>query len=331
MASFVLSEIITQGILWALYGEFSLVAFIIAGLCSTIIPYVLSKYMLRQQRMIEQQNDQLRDLTQQLRRANTELGDRNAQLNAFTHTVAHDLQTPLNVLQGLSRLLEENYNNVPAKTVKKNLRVLQRTSEKMSRIVDELLALSRMERSEDVPTEVLNMGDIVAEVLDHLHLFVEEYDGKIVVSEEWPDAIGYGPWIEQVWINYISNALKHSGSSPQVELGADVRDAEARFWVRDDGPGLSADEIEQLFVPYQRLGAVRTQGQGLGLSIVRHIIERLGGRVGVESEGKNQGSTFYFTLPLAPRRSPQKPGPMFSGTVSPNSGAARRATDRAVQ
>jgi signal transduction histidine kinase len=99
-----------------------------------------------------------------------------------------------------------------------------------------------------------------------------------------------------VWVNYVSNALKYGGRPPRVELGATPQDGVVRFWVRDNGAGLTAEDQERLFTEFTRLHQVRAEGYGLGLSIVRRIIEKLGGDVGVESE-VGKGSTFYFTLP----------------------------------
>jgi signal transduction histidine kinase len=102
-----------------------------------------------------------------------------------------------------------------------------------------------------------------------------------------------------VWANYISNALKYGGKPPHIQLGADRQpDSMVRFWVRDNGAGLTLEEQERLFVPFQQLNKIHAEGHGLGLSIVRRIVERLGGKVNVESEGiPGQGSVFSFTLP----------------------------------
>jgi signal transduction histidine kinase len=105
-----------------------------------------------------------------------------------------------------------------------------------------------------------------------------------------------------VWFNYISNALKYGGERPRVELGVEVKDAAdaasnmACFWVRDDGPGIAPEDQARLFTPFERLGQARTEGHGLGLSIVQRIVKRLDGEVGVDSR-PGGGSTFYFTLP----------------------------------
>jgi signal transduction histidine kinase len=127
-------------------------------------------------------------------------------------------------------------------------------------------------------------------------------------------AVGYGPWVEEVLVNYVSNALKYGGRPdeaipPAIEFGYDLswpepgqaRDHDSagshvRFWVRDNGPGLSKEAQAGLFAEFSRMATSRVEGHGLGLSIVRRIVERLGGEAGVES-APGQGSTFWFTLP----------------------------------
>ncbi len=109
--------------------------------------------------------------------------------------------------------------------------------------------------------------------------------------------------MEEVWVNYISNGCKYGGQPPRLELGWDRPEGESavRFWVHDNGDGISPDDQPRLFVPFTRLDHVHVKGYGLGLSIVRRIVEKLGGQVGVESEGvPGRGSLFYFTLPAGP-------------------------------
>jgi signal transduction histidine kinase len=128
---------------------------------------------------------------------------------------------------------------------------------------------------------------------------VVAYEAQIIIPDIWPTALGYDPWIEQVWINYLSNALKYGGDPPEVELGyTHQTEGMICFWVRDNVEGLTPDQQAQLFTPYTRLTEIRVTGHGLGLSIVRRIVEKLNGQVGVESKGPGQGSTFTFTLPV---------------------------------
>jgi signal transduction histidine kinase len=144
------------------------------------------------------------------------------------------------------------------------------------------------------------MDQILVEANKRLAHLVGEYQPHIVWPDTWPAALGYGPWVEEVWTNYISNAIKYGGQPPRVELGATVQtDDMVRFWVRDNGPGLTPQEQARLFTLFTRLDQVRAKGHGLGLSIVRRIVEKLGGQVSVESQ-VGSGSVFSFTLPAAP-------------------------------
>jgi signal transduction histidine kinase len=145
------------------------------------------------------------------------------------------------------------------------------------------------------------MAEIVAEVQARLAYMIEEYQAEIIVPADtaWPRAWGYGPWIEEVWTNYVSNAIKYGGQPPHVELGGTVMaDGWTKFWVRDNGRGLTLEEQQELFIPFTRLSQAHIEGHGLGLSIVQRIVEKLGGTVAVESKGTpGEGSIFSFTLP----------------------------------
>jgi len=121
-----------------------------------------------------------------------------------------------------------------------------------------------------------------------------------VLPERWQDAVGYTAWIEEVWVNYIGNAVKHGKRGMTVEVGMEETQEGKmiRYWVRDNGPGIPEDRFEDLFLPFTRLAQAKIEGHGLGLSIVRRIVEKLGGEVGVKSE-VGKGSTFFFTLPAS--------------------------------
>jgi signal transduction histidine kinase len=107
--------------------------------------------------------------------------------------------------------------------------------------------------------------------------------------------------VAEVWANYLSNGCQYGGRPPRLELGADaLEDGQVRFWVRDNGDGVPPEDQARLFMPFTHMGQARAKGHGLGLPIVRRIVERLNGCVGVESVGlPGQGSLFYFTLPGA--------------------------------
>ena len=227
-----------------------------------------------------------------------ELEARNDDLEAFAHTVAHDLNTPLGVVAGFARLLKKSDGSLSDQDRMQYLDLVERNAYKMSSIVRELMLLAQVRR-EDVVARPLDMAAIVATVLQQLAPMLEEYQAEVVVPQEWPVAQGYAAWVEEIWVNYISNALKYGGEPPRVELGATMQaDGQVRFWAKDNGRGISQEDQERLFVPFTQLDQANTKGHGLGLSIVGRIVEKLQGRVGVESE-MGLGSIFSFTLPEA--------------------------------
>jgi two-component system sensor histidine kinase/response regulator len=251
-----------------------------------------------------------------------------AELDAYAHTVAHDLKNPVSSIIGLSNLLEHESDELPDEARRRFLRRIGQSGIKMHGIINELLLLASVREMQETPLQALDMARIVAQAHERLDYWIEQHQASVVLPPEhsWPVALGYGPWVEEVWVNYIGNALKYGGEPPRVELGFDASghhsprsEAERewavvggqntpptnhqppttdkiRFWVRDNGLGLSFEEQGRLFTPFERLRHTRAEGYGLGLSIVRRIIEKLGGQVGVESQA-GQGSVFFFTLP----------------------------------
>lgn len=239
-----------------------------------------------------------RDITERKQMEQT-LREQNQELDAFAHTVAHDLKNPLGGLIGYADLVADNYHNIPQEMILSIIEKIRTTSKQMNNIIDELLLLSGLRRGQ-VDLTPLDMDEVVAQALYRLNLMIERYEAKITYPDYWPLALGYSPWVEEIWANYVSNALKYGGEPPHMELGATPQDdGMIRFWVKDNGEGLTPDEQSRLFVEFVRLNEVRAEGHGLGLSIVRRIVDRLDGQVGVEST-VGAGSEFYFTLPAAP-------------------------------
>jgi signal transduction histidine kinase len=240
-----------------------------------------------------------RDLKQSeetLQQYASELQVRNEELDAFAHTVAHDLKNPLAIIISSTNGLEHYNATLEDEERQELLELIGRTAFKMNKIIDNLLLLGQV-RKVEVQGEPLDMGAVVAEARQRLAQLIEEHQAEIILPDAWPVALGYGPWVEEVWANYLSNAIKYGGQSPRVELGATAQpDGMIRFWVRDNGPGLTRDEQTRLFKSFTQRRQVRVSGHGFGLSIVRRIVEKLGGQAGVESK-VGEGSVFYFTLP----------------------------------
>ncbi len=236
-----------------------------------------------------------------LRNLHRDLRREIAELDAFAHTVAHDLKNPLNTIIGYTVVLTDLIDepDISQADIEDMAQRVVEGARKMNDIIDNLLLLSGV-RQRVVDFESLSdMSGILDDVQRRLTSLMTEGQVELVCPEQWPVALGYGPWVEEIWVNYISNAIKYGGQPPCVEVGAtEQEDDQVRFWVRDNGPGLTPEQQERLFIPFERLGQVEIEGHGLGLSIVLRIAEKLGGQVGVESE-VGQGSLFWFALPNA--------------------------------
>lgn len=240
--------------------------------------------------------ERLRETNLLLHNQATDLVVRNSDLDAFAHTVAHDLKNPLTSIIGYAEMLLDDYPLLSDDERVEFLGYIAGRGLKMRQIVDELLLMSQVS-SREVPFVPVDMGPILQEVCHRLDEIRRQRAAVVHIPNNWPLILGHTPWLEEVWANYLSNALKYGGSPPEVWLGSDVQtDGFVRFWVKDNGPGLSAGEQAHLFKPFSRLHTGQEEGHGLGLSIVRRIVEKCGGRVGVES-APGVGSTFWFTLP----------------------------------
>jgi len=224
---------------------------------------------------------------------------------SFAQNVAHDLKTPLTAILGFASMLSDSRAHIPAEKQREALQAIVRTSLKMNNIIQELLLLAAV-RQTDIKTGPIQMSGVVSAAKQRLWSVITDSKAELIVPDAstWPVVVGYAPWIEEVWINYISNAIKYGGRPARIELGSDPEYKVfpngrklARFWVHDNGKGIDPEDQKFLFNQFTRLDQVRAEGHGLGLSIVVQVIEKLGGEVGVESY-PDQGSTFYFLLPM---------------------------------
>ncbi len=230
-------------------------------------------------------------------------------LDAFAHTVAHGLKNPLSTILGYASMVADGMreSGTPAEDpVLSALNAIERSSLHMREIISSLLFFARVRSAGEVPCQPVIIAYTVHNALERLEFMIEDSHAQILTPdpatnpESWPVACGYRAWIEEVWANYISNALKYGGSPPRIELGWDTRpDGMLRFWVRDYGPGIPPELQPRLFQQFERLGTDHPEGHGRGLSIAQRIVTKLGGEVGVEST-VGQGSLFYFTLPPDP-------------------------------
>ncbi len=216
-------------------------------------------------------------------------------LESYASTVAHDLKTPLGTIIGFAALLSMDDRTL-SPDQRHYLHIIQETSSKMSRMIDELLMFASLHSVERIPTSPVNITEVVSEVLMRVQGMIREFEAEIEVQPNLPSVFGYAPWIEEVLANYVSNAIKYGGAPPKVTVGATIRDRCATIWVRDNGQGLNQEQRDVLFKQAARFDS-RKRGHGLGLMIVQRIMERLGGTAAVDST-PGEGSIFSFTLPL---------------------------------
>jgi signal transduction histidine kinase len=249
--------------------------------------------------------DLLQRILEDLQRSKTQmrgqisaLQARNKDLEEYVHMVTHDLREPLAVLAITSKLVI-NASEPTNRNFREYVKQMGITAQEMKRIINNLLHFAQISRAE-APVGPVDMGEILTNVQSRLSHMIREQQARIVLPKMWPLAIGYGPWIEEVWANYLSNALKYGGRPPYVELGAaTLPEGVVRFWVRDNGPGIPPAAHARLFTAFDPISHPHTSKHGLGLSIASRIVEKLGGQVGIESE-IGAGSLFFFTLPAAP-------------------------------
>ncbi|MBN1964237.1 MAG: PAS domain S-box protein [Anaerolineae bacterium] len=231
-------------------------------------------------------------------RVYAQLQDRNRELDAFSHTVAHDLQSPLNLVIGYTGLVLEDSSVQLSADALDFLQVVRNSANQMSRMIDSLLLLATLRDAQQV-IDVVETGPVVAAAVDRLRGEIEQRGVTLVVEPGLPPARGHGPWLEEVFANLIGNAIKYIGqrnTDPCIWVRGQVEGASVRYEVEDNGIGITTENQAALFAMFARFDKGEARGFGLGLSIVLRIVRKLNGEVGVTSE-PGQGSTFWFTLP----------------------------------
>lgn len=224
-----------------------------------------------------------------------------ADLDAYARTVAHDLKNPVSLVIGYAELLDLNMAVMSPDEVRECIQLIMRVGLKLDKIIEELLLFAEIQDTE-AELEPIDMRYITAEALKRVEDLATQRQAEIICPATWPLALGQTQWIEEVWANYLSNALKYGGRPARVELGYDLpTNGQVRFWVKDNGSGVQPNDQARLFNPRKPRRSKDRTSHGLGLSIVRRIIEKLGGEVGVMANTEPEiGSTFFFTLPTTP-------------------------------
>ena len=241
----------------------------------------------------------------QLTKKNEQLKEQNRRnekliddLDAYAHTLAHDLKNSLGVIYSSSDIILEAIQDGDMDAIKQFSEVIKQSSMKTITVTNELLKMATAGH-EDVETVPIEMQHVFNAAKAQIADIAIDYKATIEVENSWIDAQAYAPWIEEIWINLLSNAMKYGGVPPHIKVGCELSgQGMVKYWVKDNGNGIPKNQHTKIFNKHTRLQPDKASGFGLGLSIVKRIIEKLGGKVGVESSGEQgAGSLFYFKLP----------------------------------
>ena len=230
----------------------------------------------------EQLIEELADLRQRVTQLQRFCGD----LDAFAYTVAHDLKRPLSLVIGYSDLLLGEYETMPKGELAECLQTIDQAAQKMNDSISELMLLVHVRDEEKVEIRPLDMGNVVAEALARLNYLIRRREIKITQPAQWPEALGYAPWVEEIWYTFISEILRLDASPLHIDIGAsEEEDNMARFWVQVSDRAFTAEQ-------QARLGQIIG---GFKSDLVKRIVKNLGGTFGAVGD-IGYGGELYFTL-----------------------------------
>ncbi|MEI6842795.1 MAG: PAS domain S-box protein, partial [Methanomicrobiales archaeon] len=226
-----------------------------------------------------------------------DLEQKNAELERFAYTASHDLKTPLITIRGFLGFVERDAQAGDMVRMRQDLARIANATGKMQELLDSLLELSRIGRIVG-PPEPVSMRELSDEAAELLAGPIHERNVTLTIAKDLPEVYGDKKRLREVMINLIENGVKFMGDqpAPRIEIGTRYDGKKPVFFVRDNGIGIAPEYQGRLFSLFERL-EVSVPGTGVGLALVKRIIEIHGGKIRVESEGAGKGTTFWFTLP----------------------------------
>jgi len=230
----------------------------------------------------------------------SELENKNAELERFTYTVSHDLKSPLFTIRGFLGYLEQDALSGNFERLKGDVQRITNATDKMQRLLNELLELSRVGRLKNESTYI-NFNELASEALELVHGRLTEHGITVQVQADLPQVYGDRPRLVEVLQNLLDNAAKFIGDQKQpcIEIGQEgTEESKPVFYVRDNGMGIAPEHHDRVFGLFNKLDP-QTDGTGVGLALVRRILDVHGCRVWIRSAA-GKGSTFFFTLPTQP-------------------------------
>ena len=256
----------------------------------------LRKHHEHLEELVEERTSNLKARTAELEQANTEVAAINKELEAFAYSVSHDLRAPLRSIDGFSHALMEDYPDKLGKQGKDYLQRVRKAAQHMAVLIDDLLALSRVTRSE-MKQDTVDLSALAQSIAEELQETQPERQVDFVIAPGLTTS-GDSQLLHQLMENLLGNAWKFTGQHPKakIEFGTSQVDGKETFFVRDNGAGFDMTYADKLFGVFQRLHSQEEfPGTGVGLATVQRIAHRHGGQVWAEGKVE-EGATFYFTL-----------------------------------
>jgi signal transduction histidine kinase len=250
---------------------------------------------------IIEREEKIRELNHDLERKVSErteqLNTSNQELEAFTYSVSHDLRAPLRAIDGYARILEEDYDSRLDSHGRHLIKVITKNARYMGSLIDDLLEFSRTSRAELIKS-VFHSDEEVRKIASEL--MAQDKNRNVEIDIRFLEkTYGDVTMLRQVWVNLISNALKYSRKTEhaRIEIGCLKIDSQSHFYVKDNGIGFDMEYVDKLFGVFQRLHKKEDfEGTGVGLALVKRILDRHKGKVWAEA-AINKGATFYFCIP----------------------------------
>jgi light-regulated signal transduction histidine kinase (bacteriophytochrome) len=243
-----------------------------------------------------QRNQELNRAKDELQTVNAALETANRELESFSYSVSHDLRAPLRSIDGFSQALLEDYGEKLDEEGKDNLQRVRGATQRMGELIDDMLNLSRVSRTE-IRLETVDLSAMARTIAAELRRSQPERQVEFVIAEGMV-ADGDGGLLKAALENLIGNAWKFSGkrTAAKIEFGITEHEGNSAYFVRDNGAGFNTAYADKLFGAFQRLhGQNEFSGTGIGLATVQRVVHRHGGQVWAEGE-VGKGATFYFTL-----------------------------------
>jgi signal transduction histidine kinase/HAMP domain-containing protein len=254
-----------------------------------IIGVVVFAQDMTERKLLEQEKDKY----------TKELAEKNIELERFTYTVSHDLKSPLVTIKTFLGYLPQDMTAADKQRVEKDLLFMNNAADKMGLLLQELLEMSRIGRIINPPVKI-TFAELIKEAISIVAGSIADRGVKVQVGGESVTLYGDRSRLTEIWQNLLENAVKFIGdrSSPQIDIGVERHGSETVFFVRDNGIGIDPQYQSKIFNLFEKIEA-KTEGTGIGLAIVKRIVELYQGRIWVESKGLGQGTSFFFTLPGA--------------------------------